>query len=340
MIAPHLLQDISHAVLSAAKTMGVVGGLADATNIDIAGKMMNLSYEARTMIPRLGRGQALVREVGVGNYTDPFLVNLDPPLLAKDSIDETTREQLMTPKLAGLPMTPSKPLREYPSIMAELNVPWAGGKKAPSTGSPSSAPAQPELELLNDAARHWDDLMKDRVTRLNVRDYKILIRLAQSLAAQQLLVIHDVRLGRTSPSFLEVTDFGWQTIGQTRPPHYISRGGFFHTLLIRRVAAFLKSKKWANVQTEFPVGPDRHPVDIFAISPRKVGTAFEVTLSQSNVVSNAAKSLTSPTVVQELIFLCPVQGDCAKVESMLQKDAGVRSLLSKIQFRRVDQFIP
>ena len=84
-------------------------------------------------IPRLGRGQALVREIGLGNYTDAFLVNLDLPAIAKDAIDELTRARLMTPKLAGLPASPSKPLSDYPAIMAELHA--SSAKRPPPTPS-------------------------------------------------------------------------------------------------------------------------------------------------------------------------------------------------------------
>lgn len=339
IVAPHLLQEISHAVLAAAKTMILVGGLSDSTSIDIAGQMMNLPYVARTMIPRLGRGQALVREIGVGNYSDAFLVNLDPPLIAKDAIDEPKRQRLMAPKLAGLPMTPSKPLTSYPSIMAELNLPWKAFNPSSSSGSGSQMPAQEELDLLLDCGRHRDDWMKDRQIRLKIRDYKVLQRQAQSLAAQNLLAIHDFRLGRASYTFLEVTDVGWQMLGKTRPLHYIGHGGFVHTVLIGRVAGFLKIKRWSNVQPEYPVGPHRHAVDVYGRSPQGVDTAFEITISSSNVVSNAMNTLSSPTAIQELIFLCPVQVECKKVEAILRKDPGVVPLLSRIQFHRVDEFL-
>lgn len=245
----------------------------------------------------------------------------------------------MAPKLAGFPMTPSKPLRDYPSIMAELNLPWSRSKSASSTGSGSQTPAQEELDLLLDCGRHRDDWMKDRQIRLKIRDYKVLQRQAQSLAAQNLLAIHDFRLGRASYTFLEVTDAGWQMLGKTRPLHYIGHGGFVHTVLISRVAGFLKTKRWSNVQSEYPAGPHRHAVDVYGRSPQGVDTAFEVTLSFSNVVSNAMNTLTSPTAIQELIFLCPVQVDCKKVEATLRKDPGVVSHLPRIQFRRVDEFL-
>lgn len=341
IVAPHLLQEISQAVLSAAKTMFLVGGLSDSMSIEIAAQMMNLPQKARTMIPRLGRGQALVREIGLGNYTDAFLVNLDPPPIAKDAIDEPTRERLMTPKLAGLPTTPSKSLTDYPAIMAELNTSSAKRPSAtPAGGTAAAAPlAQEEEELLLDCTRYRDDWMKERRTRLNIRDYKVLVRMAQSLEAQGLVKLHDVRLGRTTYSLVEVTDPGWQILGKIRPPHYIGHGSLVHTVLISRVARHLTAKKWTRVQTEFPVGGTGHPVDVFAFSAAGVATAFEITLSHSNVVSNAVRTLTPGSVVTALVFLCPVQDDCRKVEAILRQDPIAAVLMSQIQVQRVDQFI-
>ena len=339
IVVPHLLPDTSRAVLSSAKTMFVAGGLSDVNSIDIAAKMMNLPYKAQTMIPRLGRGQALVREVGLGAYTDAFLVNLDHPILNKDTIDEPVRQQMMAPKLAGLPKTPSKPLTDYQAIMAELHTPWKKPQPAAGTGSAGQPLSQQELDLLLDCARHRDDWMKERRVRLNIHDYKILKRLAQSLEAQGLVIQHDVRLGRTTYTIIEVTDQGWKILGQTKPPHYIGHGGIEHTVLISRVARYLASNKWSNVQTEYRVGSTLHAVDIFGCSPRGVATAFEITLSTSNVVSNALQTLASPGIVQELIFLCPVQKDCRHVQTLLGQDPAAAAHLSQIQVCRIDKFI-
>jgi hypothetical protein len=339
IVVPHLLPDTSRAVLATAKSMLVVGGLSDVASIDIAAHMMNLPPRAKTMIPRLGRGQALAREVGLGAYTDAFLVDLDPPVLAKDAVSEPVRQRMMAPKLAGLPMTPSKPLTDCPSIMAELHAPWS--RPPPATGARSAAQplTREQTDLLFDCARHRDDWMKERRVRLNIRDYKILQGLAQALEARGLVVQHTIRLGRTTYGLIEVTDRGWQILGQTKPAHYIGHGSLVHTVLISRFARYLTSQNWANVQTEFPVGPTRHAVDAFGRSPNGVPTAFEITLSTSNVVSNALRALASPTVVQQLIFLCPVQKDCRKLEALLRKDPVAASHLGQIQVRRIDEFL-
>ena len=105
------------------------------------------------------------------------------------------------------------------------------------------------------------------------------------------------------------------------------------------MAQHLTSKKWANVQTEFRVGPTLHPVDVYGRSPKGVPTAFEITLSQSNVVSNAIQTLAGPSAVQELIFLCPVHADCKKVDAILRNDPALASNLNQIQLRRIDEFL-
>jgi hypothetical protein len=70
-----------------------------------------------------------------------------------------------------------------------------------------------------------------------------------------------------------------------------------------------------------------------------VPTAFEITLSTSNVVTNALSTLTGHNAVQELIFLSPVYSECRKVEAVLRKDQAVAPFLNHIQFRRVDEFL-
>jgi hypothetical protein len=340
IVAPHLLPDISHAVLAAAKTMFVVGGLSDSLSIDIAARALNLPPQARTMIPRLGTGQALAREIGKGsNYTDAFLVNLDPPDLVKDAIDEPTRQRLMAPKRAGFPATPSKPLADYPSIMAELYPPKAAQAKGPAPVPQGGAPAQRQLDLLMDCARHRDDWIKERQIRLNIPDYKVFLKLAQSLEAQNLVKLYELRLGKYKYDFIEVTDKGWQVLQRAKPPHYIGHGSFEHTVLISRVARYLSAHNWANVQTEFRVGQNLHAVDVYGRSPAGVPTGFEITLSTSNVVSNALNSLAVAGGLEELVFLCPVIKDCRAVEGMLQQDGRVTAYLPLIKVCRIDKFI-
>ncbi len=340
IIVPHLLPDTSRAVLASAKTMFVVGGLTDVMSIDIAAGMMNLPPKAKTMIPRLGRGQALVREVGLCDYTDAFLVDLDRPGINKNAIDEPTRRRLMLPKLAAFPTTISKPLTDYPSIMAELNTPWNKPKPAGTASQTTNQPLnQDEFDLLQDCARHRDDWMKERRIRLNIPDYKRMLKNAQSLEAAGLVRVHDTRLGRATYTFIEVIDAGWRMLGLTKPPHYLGHGGLVHTVLISRVARYLTSKKWSNVQTEFRVGPTQHAVDVYGRSPKGLSIAFEITLSTSNVVSNALQTLSVNSAIRELIFLCPVQSDCKRVEAMIRKDPLLTTLLPQIQFRRIDEFL-
>ncbi|MBP7935819.1 MAG: DUF87 domain-containing protein [Phycisphaerae bacterium] len=339
LVVSHLLPDISRAVLAAAKSMYVVGGLSDALSVDVAARTLNLPYEAKTMIPRLGRGQALVREIGKGGtYTDAFLVDLDPPELVKDAIDEPTRQRLMAPKRATFPASPSRPLADYPSLVAELNLP----KPAPTNPSPTSSTGpsltQDQYDLLLDCAHHRDDWMKERQARLNIHNYKILEKLAQSLAAQGLLVVHEIRLGSAKYSFMEVADYGWQTLQLAKPLHYIGHGSFLHTVLINRVSRYLSAQNWSYVQTEFRIGQNLHAVDVYGRSPAGVATGFEVTLSHSNVVSNALNSLAVPGGVQELFFLCPVTKDCRAVEGLLQQDPRVAPYLPQIKTCRIDQF--
>lgn len=373
VIVPHLLPEISLAVLSAARTMFVVGGLSDGASIAVAGQTMNLSAAVRTMIPRLGRGQALVREIG-RTYTDAFLVDLDPPILTKNALDEPTRQRLMASRLAGLPTQPSQPPTNYPTLMADMNTPWTRsfffgptatattvappaphspppaqpvGASAAATPMPMNAPnvaagpaLQPlERDVLFDAARHRDDWMLDRQRRLNIADYKVMLRITTALQARGVAIVHNIRLGRSTVALLEVTDLGWRMLGLARSAHYIGHGGFVHTVLIARVAHHLTASQWTQVAEEFPVGPRRHPVDVFGRSPGSVATAFEITLSTSNVVSNALHTLSSPTVVQELVFLCPLQRDCTKVETLLHSDPRSAALLAQIRCERIDIFL-
>ena len=82
-----------------------------------------------------------------------------------------------------------------------------------------------------------------------------------------------------------------------------------------------------------------HAVDVYGRSPKGIPTAFEITLSTSNVASNALKTLAVSGGVQELIFLCPVRNDCKKVEDLLRKDTTLKPYLNQIQVCRIDKFI-
>ncbi len=353
-VVAHLLSDISRAVLTSATTTFVVGGLGDAVNIDLAVRTMNLDPRARTMLPRLGRGQALVREMGTGAaYTDAFLVNLDPPELDKSALDEPTRQQIMTPRRAHCPATSSRPLTDYPAIMAELFPATKAARQAAQTTATTQASAgqpvagssnrlplnQSELDLLMDCARHRDSWMNERSARLTIPDYKTILAAAQRLAGQGFVALHDLRLGRTSYALMEVTDPGWKLLALPKPPHYIGHGSFVHTVLISRLGRSLAQKHWTNVQAECRVGAQGHPVDLFAVSPAGIATAFEVTLSHSNVVSNARQTLSQPSAVRELIFLCPLNKDCRTVQGLLSTAPALQPFMPRIQVRRIDEFL-
>jgi len=342
IIVPHLLPDISRVVCAEAKTLMTVGGLGDSDSIEIASRMMNLPARAKTMIPRLGRGQALVREIGKGgSYSDAFLVDIDPPTIAKDAVDEPTRQRLMAEKLARFPATPSKPLEDYPPLMAELR-PRKRGHKPASSATPAatdeSGPADDELDLLLDCVRHPYDYMGERQTRLNIRDYKVIQRVSESLQREGLVCLHSVRLGRKTFGFIEVMDEGFAAIGRPRPPHYIGHGSFVHTLLMNRVAKYLGTKGWTGIKTEHRVGTAAHAVDVYARSPKGVTTGIEITLSRSNVCSNAMKSLTGPGGVERLIFLCPVGDECKAVKRLLKNDPTLNSYQRRIRVDRIDKY--
>lgn len=340
VVAPHLLPDISRSVLAAAKTVFVVGGLSDSLSIDLADRMLNLPAKAKTMIPRLGRGQAITREIGKGiAYTDAFLVDLDVPELVKDAIDEPARRKMMAQKRSLLPATPSKPLTDYPSIVAELN-PGRAGSQSPASATTTGHPqTQEQQDMLLECARHRDDWMKERQARVNISDYKVFLKLAQSLEAQGLLAVHEIRLGSTTYTFIEVTDAGWQAIQRPKPQGYIGHGSFVHTVLIGRISRHLTAQGWSNVQPEFRIGQNLHAVDIYGRSPTGIPTALEVTLSMSNVVSNALNSVAVPGGVPELIFLCQVDADVKKATKLLAQNKGLSAYLPQIRIRRIDQFI-
>ncbi len=340
IIVAHLLTHISRAVLASAKTVILVGGLGDASNIEIAANMMNLPYMAKTMIPRLGRGQAIVREIGKGcQYTDAFLVDIDPPPIAKDAVDEPTRRQLMAAKLARFPATPSKPLTDYPSVMAELHPGKTPPQPSAASASGGQGTSQDEMNVLQDAARYPDDFMKERQARLRVKDYKVFQKWCDALQLKQLVVIHEERIGKATYTFIEVSDAGWQALRQPKPAHYVGHGSFLHTVYSSRVAAHLKKNGWSHVRTEHPVGPSAHAIDIFGVSPQGVQTGFEITLSTSNVCTNALKSLAGAGGVQQLVFLCRLKSDCQGVERLLHKDSAVASYLGRIQVQCLDSYI-
>jgi len=340
VVVVHLLTHISRAVLASAKTVYVVGGLADSTNIQIAADMMNLPPRARTMIPRLGRGQAIVREMGTGScFTDGFLISVDPPPIAKDVVSEPARRQLMAPKLARFPSTPSVPLTTHPSVMAELCPDKRPPQPAAAGASTNQGLSQDETAVVQDCARYPDDYMKERRDRLGIKDYKAFQQLCDALQLKQLVILHEERVAKVTYTFAELTDLGWKASGVPKPPHYIGHGSFMHTVYCRRMARNLKKNGWTRVKTEHPIGPSAHAVDVFGVNPQGVATALEVTLSTSNVCSNALKSLAGSGAVQQLVFLCRLKSECQAVERILRNDPALAPYLGRIQVQCLDSYV-
>ncbi len=342
IVVAHLLTDISRAVCASAKTKFLVGGLSDHTSINIAVDLLNLPPRAKPMIHRLGRGKAIVQAMGLGGpYADAFLLDIHPPPITKNAVDEPTRRQLMAAKLAAFPASPSKRLEDYPAVMQAIGS--RKPSKKPAAKAKPSAPAglkPEELDILRDGIRNRDDFMEERRDRMGITDHNAFSRRCKHLESAGLLRVHAVRLGRKNYTFIEVTDQGFHVANQgKRPPHYIGHGGFLHTVIIARVQRTLKAWGWSDVKAEKPIGTHRHAVDVFGVSPQGLRVGFEITLSTSNVCSNAIKSLTTPGAGDELMFLCKLDRDCRAVEKQLRREPSLTPYLSRIRVERIDGYL-
>jgi hypothetical protein len=332
----HLPDQISTAVLSSAQTVYVVGGTSDADNAYLMGKMMNLSHQTLPVFSKLRQGQMLVREIGL-EFKEPFLVDIDPPPLDKNAIDETTLDELMAYKRAEFSPTPARSLSEYTRINPDQEH-SSSTEKTPSPPPNETSLDQEQLDILNDAVRHWDDFNAIRCKRLKIKDYQHFNQQLKILEGQGFLVRHKMTIGSKTPIFIEVTEKGFQAVGKVRPPDYCGKGGFEHAVTGRLTEKNRKSLHWKNCQREFPVGPKPHLIDLYGISPEGVVTGFEISLSMSNVVANAINSLTGSNL-HRLVFLCCTQSEARKVEALLKKDAQVVALMARISCECLDKYI-
>jgi hypothetical protein len=329
----HLPNQISTAVLSSAQTWCTVGGISDADNAYLVGKMMNLSSQALPILGKLSLGQMLVREIG-REFKEPFLVDIDPPPLDKNAIDEESLQELMAFKRAEFPATPAKSLADYTRIdldSAEESSAPATTANNPTPMTKSSKPAvapsgpsldQERLDILRDVLNCPDDFMKERRIRLHIKDYQHFNHLLEILEGQELVENLSVRIGSTEPTFTKLNDKGFAILRQEKPSNYEGKGSFLHAVLGRRALKKLNYLKWRNLKREFPIGSKGHLVDLYGISPEGVVTGCEITMSFSNVAENAVNSLIGSNL-HRLVFLCCTRGDAHKVEALLKADPRV-----------------
>ncbi len=323
IIVAHELCRISPAVLAASRLRVVVGNLGHTNDMVMAVRMMNLPLETMEMFGALGRGEAIVQELG-RDFGSPFLVAIKPPIIAKDVIDEDTRQRMMKPFLDTLDQTPSLPL---PS-------------RSKSAAAPDPNALTPlQMRLLMDCCSHFYSGTNARAERLALADYKTLKEAIAGLAKMKLIKPLLLQIGSRRFEIIEVLPEGWAKTHQKRPTDYTGRGGLQHRTLIEWARKRLQSLGWRELIIENVIGPNRHPADLTGISPAGLFVAFEVCYSTTRNVCDHARNSFGPGGAQELHFLSCTQADCDKTRRLLDGDPTLTAILPHIRVVRLDRFL-
>jgi hypothetical protein len=305
----------SHSLL-ANTNVKIVGFLGEGGDIDSISESLDLDKAERSAIPRLERGEWLVKKAGM----DPFLMKSPDYPLEKNITDEELKER-MSPILSKLSET-----------------------VVPALSQPQEKTIKPQLPILSEDAQKLLFNVNDHpFTGLSSRYRTLDFSGRRAEAAKDELVKKglvqkvDVVLGRHRPSkFLVITELGLHYLRSSKKEtelwDHIGHVSFEHRLYQVLIAYhFRNSGHKAFIEKE--IGEGRR-LDLLVIcDEKKIG--LEVELGPNIDLKKILKSMKE---LDHLIILCKDQETLNKVRQTIERVA-YPSLRERMELQVVNEYL-
>lgn len=311
----------SHSLL-ANSNVKIVGFLGEGGDINAMADSLDLTDEERSAIPKLERGEWLVKKAGM----EPFLIKSPDYPLEKNVTDEELKERMS-------------------SILSELNK-----AVIPASTQPQEKTVKPQLPILSeDAQKLLFNVNEHPFTGLSSR-YRTLNfsgRRAEAakdeLAKKGLVQEVDVVLGRRSIDrrhrpvrFLAITDLGLHYLRSSKKEtelwDHIGHVSFEHRLYQVLIAYhFRNSGHQAFIEKE--IGEGRR-LDLLVIRDEKK-TGIEIELNPNIDLRKILKSMKE---LDRLVILCKDQETLNKVTQTIERVV-YPSLRERIDLQVVNEYL-
>lgn len=315
--ATQLPAQVDPAVLSLTRNALVIGNINGEDNLSVIQNMMSLSDEQKAAIVKFKKREVLAF---FSDHSWPYPIHGWTPKL---DISEYTTE---TPLKASLDIQSWQSLTDILQQQADTIEPENKSQKKPK--KPKSLKDNFNTSsgsLVYDCIQYPFHEVSNRTKRLNMAGSVYNSAMNEA--------VNDGLLLRSSAGrriYLIPTKLAYEKYSQDCP--YQRSVSIEHSFYVSFIEYVLKQDKTlSKVQAESAIGSKGATADIIATTKSGSMTAYEFTLSTSNLLSNAAKL--QDTACEKIIWLCKDAATAKAVEAYFNKNRSLPAeLISKFQY--------
>jgi hypothetical protein len=312
--ATQLPSQVDPAVLSLTRNGLVIGNINGESNLNVIRNMMSLTYEKTAAIPRFKTRETLVF---ISGHDWPHPIHGWTPTV--NISDYTTANPLK----AAIDITPWHSLNNIPQQQTTETVTppahinerqnSAAAAKAASSVSDSIKVKGSTDKLVLDCIHYPFDKASDHAAKLDsIREYDA----AKTEAVQNGLLIES-QCGK--PLYLIPTQAAYDKFGIVNP--YQRATSVEHAFYVRLAASILKKQSGLTIHIETPVGAKGATIDVTTVDKSGNMIAYEITLSTSNLSSNASKL--QDTAYKKIVWLSRDADTSKAVTAYFNKSASL-----------------
>jgi len=310
--------DTDKAVLSLCRGMITVGNINGEENLRVIQSFMSLNYEQKNQIPK-SMPREVLAFISDSAWSSPAhgftpkieLPNQEPPAYSTDYKDM---------------IEPYHSLKNIP----EENTPEFSNKE-----KPVSQEQQPKLKsvsdkLVLDCINYPHDNVSAHIERLFTS-----IGVYDSAKAQATQEGYLLESSAGKSLYLIPTKKAYEKFQQENP--YERCASIEHSFYVGWTVHHLRKRPHlSKVQAETPIGTKGATIDVTTTDKSGVMTAYEITLSTSNLLSNALKL--QDTAYHKIVWLCRNQKSSTAVRTYFNKARIPSELRDKFEYTFFSKF--
>ena len=317
IFATQIPSQIDPAVLSLCRNMAIIGNINGEDNLRVIQSFMSLTPEQKNAILRFQTREVLAF---ISGSAWPYPVHGWAPFvedLPQQNITSEDYSNMIVPwhSLADISQQKTEPDSAHSEI--------SENKKPILKNSVD--------KLVWDCLNYPFDKVRDRIDRLSfsVRIYEK----AMNSAIQDGYLLHSAS-GKSV--YLIPTQKAYDKYNIPCP--YERNASIEHSFYVQLAAHILKKDiTLSKVQAETPIGSKGATIDVTTIDTSGKMTAYEITLSTSNLLSNATKL--QDTAYEKIIWLCKDAATATGVKSYFNKSSSLpESLTAKFEYLHFSKF--
>jgi len=323
---------VDPAVLALSRNMVVVGNINGEANLRIIKNSMSLTDEQSKSIVRFQKREALAF---ISDSTWPYPIHGWTPKVEIESY--TTASPVKAPlditpwhSLTEIPQRPIIKVTIPPTPVSESQSPMAAVKNIPNSSDTSKVKSSVD-KLVLDCIHCPCDKARDHAEKMDsFREYDT----AKTEAMQNGLLIAS-QCGKSL--YLIPTQNAYDKFGIINP--YDRSTSIEHAFYVQLAAHTLKYNTSLKIQTETPIGSKGATIDVTTVDKSGNMAAYEITLSTSNLLSNAAKL--QDTTYAKIVWLCRDAATANAVKAYFHKSASLTpEFLTKFEYIHFGKWIP